>query len=144
MLRSGVGEGADEEAEAKVGDGTLSESDVTTYAEALRDTYAAARAEHLEAYWQALNDEEQTELHDIMKVVLDRHTLSLLGKADWRGLIYETARNRALIIQGLVELPEDLSSITSYLKNHFTFDVSPVECERIMSAAVALEGGENA
>ena len=143
MLRSGVGEGADEEAEAKVGDGTLSESDVTTYAEALRDAYAAARAEHLETHWQTLKSEEQIELHDIMKVVLDRHTLSLLGKADWRGLIYETARDRALIIQGLVELPEDLNSIAGYLEKHFTFDVSEHERERITSATIALEGGEN-
>ena len=144
MLRSEVEESADEEAEAKTGDGTLSESDINTYAEALRDAYAAARAEHLETHWQTLNSEEQTELHDIMKVVLDRHTLSLLGKANWRGLIYETTRNRALIIQGLVVLPEDLSSITSYLKTHFTFDVSPVERERIISATIALEGGESA
>ena len=140
MLRSGVGESADEEAEAKAGDGTLSESDVNTYAEALLGVAPRRYAEHLEVYRQSLSGVEQTELHDIMKVVLDRHTLPLLGKADWRDLIYETARNRALTIQGLVDLPKDLNSITSYLKNYLTLDVSIPERERIISAA--LGGGK--
>lgn len=136
MLRSGTVEG-DMMASNGLG-GELSHEQVQAYAASLRDSYSSARTEFLQDYWRKLEPSQQDDIIDIMKAVLDRHTLKLLNKADWQGLVFEAAKHRVMVEQKLVILPKKLSALRMFLKDS-DIDLDDDNRARVISAALQLE-----
>lgn len=136
MLRSGTVEG-EAMASNNLGD-ELSHEQVQAYAASLRDSYSSARTEYLQDYWCKLEPNQQDDIIDIMKAVLDRHTLKLLNKADWQGLVFEAAKHRVMVEQKLVTLPKKLSALRMFLKDS-DIDLDKDNKARVLNAALQLE-----
>jgi hypothetical protein len=140
MLKSGVGNEALPEDNDDEQPKELDREDLRKYADLLRDNYATARAGYLTNVWDGMTSDDHNEISDIMKAVLDRHTLTTLDKADWKGLIYEAARNRIMVSQGLVELPKHLRSIRGFVAEGIDLGLNKEAERKVVEEALRLEG----
>lgn len=139
MLKSGIGNQSSGE-QASIKDDELRQEDVRKYAELLRDNYATERAHYLHEAWDGMNQAQQEEFADIMKAVLDHHTLRTLDKADWQGLVYEAARNRTLLSEGFVAMPEELASLRNFINQGVDLGLGEKATQHVIAEALKLEG----
>ena len=96
LLKSGA---AQESAAAKQDERRpkdLSAKEIDKLANQLRQAFDFARSEQSHAVWEALDEDDQGAVHDVMRVELNDFTLTQLDKQGWRGASYETLRTGVL------------------------------------------------
>jgi plasmid replication initiation protein len=108
--------------------------DVDDLARQLADTFHQERNTHLQTLWEALNPEEQAEIHETMREKLTFHSKQLLEEANWEGLIYESSRNPFVIEKCKDRLPEHLRNVTTYMLDRELFVEHP---EKLRTAIAA-------
>lgn len=86
-----------------------------------------------------LSEDELGELHDIMRVELNKFTLSQLDKQNWQGASYEAALNTTLYQKRRHLYPEYLQGMTSWKGyEELLGEYSEAERERIIAEAKTL------
>lgn len=85
------------------------------------------------------SEDDLGELHDIMRVELNKLTLSQLDKQNWQGASYEAALNTMLYQKRRHLFPKQLQSLAAWTGFEELFsEYSEVERERILEAANTL------
>lgn len=111
MLKKGVIDNAAKQKE---------QPNLKNLAETFALTFSNSKKEYVLKAWQALNEEEQAHLHDMMRVELSDFVLNQIEKAHWQGAAYEIARHNYLL-NTLEDLPEHLRSIQAFAKHEGLF-----------------------
>lgn len=105
----------------------------------LKNTFEADLRETSRRLRATLSEDDLGELHDIMRVELNKFTLSQLDKQNWQGASYEAALNTTLYQKRRRLFPEQLQSLAAWTGFEELFkEYSEAERERITEAANTL------
>ncbi len=105
----------------------------------LKDVFEANLREASTNLRAMFSDDELGELHDIMRVELNKFTVSQLDKQSWKGPSYEAALNATLYQKRRHLFPEQLQSLDAWTDHEELFpEYSEAERARIISEANTL------
>lgn len=117
----------------------LTAQKVRELAALLKNAFEADLQEASRHLLGALGDDDLGELHDIMRVELNKLTISQLDKQNWQGASYEAALNATLYGKRRHLFPEHLHSLNAWVGREELFsEYTEKERERIVSEASTL------
>lgn len=131
---------AGKEVEAqKVAAEGLTPHKVRELATLLKDAFEADLREASARLQETLSDDDLGELHDIMRVELNRFTLAQLDKQGWKGASYDAALNTTLYQKRRELFSERMQSLDAWLDSEELFrEYSEAERDRIVEEANTL------
>ena len=105
----------------------------------LKEVFEVNLREASEGLGVLLSEDELGELHDIMRVELNKFTISQLDKQNWKGPGYEAVLYTMLYQKRRDLFPEQLQSVSAWAKNEELFaEYSEDERDRIIEEASKL------
>lgn len=108
-------------------------------AKMLLDLLEHERSQFQNQLWKQLPKEEREHLHDIMRVELERVTLTTLDAKQWKGRSYEAIRNKFLHRAYAEHYPTELQSLAAFVASRELFqEFDTSTSQAIVAQAEAL------